>query len=152
MIRKLFLFAVIVFAGSFAYGQTVRLSISNSADTIRALDNEWLTAYDRNDVDAIRRIFAEDARMIHSDGRVTTKNDELTNVKAAAPPELKANWRVEEIEVRFYDKTAISNGFAVQEGEYANQKFARKYRYTSVYVRRKKQWQLVAVQYTRIEK
>ena len=152
MIRKLFLFAVILFLWSFAYGQTKRLSVPVPADTIRALDNEWLTAYDRNDVESIRRIFAEDARMVHSDGRVTTKTDELTNVKAAAPPELKASWRVEEVEVRFYDKTAISCGFVVQEGYYANQKFARKYRYTSVYVRRKKQWQLVSAQYSRTEK
>jgi hypothetical protein len=89
MIRKLFLFAVILFLWSFAYGQAKRLSVPVPADTIRALDNEWLTAYDRNDVESIRRIFAEDVRMVHSDGRVTTKSDELTNVKAATPPELR---------------------------------------------------------------
>jgi ketosteroid isomerase-like protein len=152
MIRKLFLFAAIFLAANVSYGQSRNVSNSNPANIIRALDNEWLTAYDRNDAKAIQRIFAENAQMIHSDGRLTVKSDELTNVKAAAPPELKANWRAEQIEVRFYGKTAISSGLAIQEGQYANQQFARKYRYTNVYVRRKKQWQLVSAQYSRIEK
>lgn len=91
MIGKLFLFTVILAAGGFAYGQTARLSVPNPADTISALDNERLTAHDRNDVEAIRRIFAEDAQMVHSDGRVTTKSNELTNVKVVAPQELKTS-------------------------------------------------------------
>ena len=152
MIRKLFLFAAIFLAANVSYGQSRILYDTAPAGIIRALDNEWLTAYDRNDAKAIQRIFAENAQMIHSDGRVTVKSDELTNVKAAAPPELKANWRAEQIEVRFYGKTAISSGLAIQEGQYANQQFARKYRYTNVYVRRKKQWQLVSAQYSRVEK
>ncbi len=152
MIRKLFLLGIIFLVGGSVYGQSRGVSVSSSADAIRALDNEWLTAYDRNDAEAIGRIFAEDARMVHSDGRVTTKSDELTNVKAPAPPELKASWRAEEIEVRFYDKMAVSSGLAVQQGQYANESFTRKYRYTNVYVRRKKRWQLVSAQYSRIEK
>ena len=149
---KLFLLAAWLLGNNIAYSQTRNVSASNSAAAIRALDSEWLTAYDSGDAEAIRKIFADDAQMIHSDGRVTTKRNELTNVKAVAPPELKASWRVEEIKVRFYGKTAVSSGVAVQEGQYANQQFARKYRYTNVYVRRKKQWRLVSAQYSRIEK
>lgn len=152
MIWKLFLLAIILLINGFVFGQSQSVSISKSANLIRALDSEWLTAYDRYDAEAIRRIFAEDARMIHSDGRVTIKSDELKNVKAAAPPELKASWRTEEIEVRFYGKTAVSSGLAIQEGQYSGQSFARKYRYTNVYAQRKKKWQLVSAQYSRIEK
>lgn len=146
-----FLTAIFLLCGA-VHGQNRKVSDSNPADAIRALDNEWLTAYDRQDAEPIQRIFAEEARMIHSDGRTTFKPDELKNVLAALPPEVKAKWRTEEIEVRFYGKTAISSGVAVQEGKYKDQSFARKYRYTNVYVRQKGKWQLVAAQYSRIEK
>lgn len=134
------------------YSQNQFSSASKSADVIRALNNGWLTAYDRYDSGAIRRIFDGDARMIHSDGRVITKLDELKNVTVHAPPELKASWRAEDIEVRFYGDIAISSGMAIQEGQHSGQSFARKYRYTNVYVRRKKQRQLISAQYSKVEK
>lgn len=152
MIRKLLLVGAIFLSANAACAQSRTVSASSPAEMIRALDGEWLTAYDRSDAEAIRKIFTEDARMIHSDGRVTTKSDELKNVKTAAPPELKASWKTEEIEVRFYGKTAVSSGLAIQEGKYDGQSFARKYRYTNVYVQRKKQWRLVSAQYSRMEK
>ena len=152
MMKTLYFLAAIFLLCGAVYGQNRSASASSPADAIRALDKEWLTAYDRQDAGAIQRIFAEDARIIHSDGRTTFKPDELTNVLAALPPEVKAKWRAEEIEVRFYGKTAISSGVAVQEGNYKDQPFARKYRYTNVYVRQKEKWQLVSAQYSRIEK
>jgi len=136
-----------VLTGS-AIGQT--RSAPAPADEIRGLDQEIITAYDRKDVAAVQRIFGEDARMVHSDGRVTTKQDELKNVTSALPPEVEQRWRAEEIEVRLYAGMAVSLGTAVQEGRYKGEPFTRKYRYTYTYISSRGKWQLISAQYSRV--
>ncbi|HEX2136347.1 MAG TPA: nuclear transport factor 2 family protein [Microvirga sp.] len=118
-------------------------------DDVLALDQEWLLSYNTQDAGPVRRIWADDARLIASTGDVKSKAQEIGDVTSAPPMSLSAKWSVADRSVRQYGDTAVVIGRFTQTGTSGGQPFERSYRYTNVYARLGGEWRLVNSQFAR---
>ena len=110
---------------------------------IRDLNDRYIDAFMKSDVEWYRHMLAEDFVCIDSDGSVLHKKEFLD--QAAHGPDV-AHYALEEVNVRIYGDVAI-----VQ----ATGKFVRgdnttgHSRYTDIYVRKGNDWKVVSAQITR---
>lgn len=139
-------FLVVVFAALVTGLSTPAVA----ADDIASLDTEWLLAYNQRDAGPVGRIWSDDARLVATTGRIKTKTEEVEDVTAPFPPELKAKWTVTDQIVRQYGETAVVIGRFAQTGTWSGQPFERPYRYTNVYAKTAGGWKLVSSQWAKI--
>jgi len=119
------------------------------------LEREWATAAVTRNVDAVRRIEADDIGVTYPDGTTGTKADDLRDIETGA---LTAEgWDLADMKVRVLDAdTAVITGRGmIKNGKYKGpdgrtQSLKPEYRFTDVFERRNGQWQVVASQSTTI--
>jgi ketosteroid isomerase-like protein len=119
------------------------------------LEREWATAAVTRNVDAVRRIEADDITVIYPDGTTGTKADDVRDIESGA---LSAEgWELADLKVRVLDAdTAVITGRGIiKNGKYKGpdgrtQPLKPEYRFTDVFERRNGQWQVVASQATTI--
>jgi ketosteroid isomerase-like protein len=119
------------------------------------LEREWAAAAVTRDVDAIRRIEADDITVTYPDGTTGTKADDLRDIESGA---LTAEaWDLADVKVRVLDAdTAVITGRGIiKNGKYKGpdgrtQSLKPEYRFTDVLERRSGRWQVVASQSTTI--
>lgn len=117
-------------------------------EDVLSLDRLWLLSYDTKDVVPFDTIWAADARLVSTEGRVKTRAEERADVTQPMPDVLAARWDVSEQEARQYGDTVIVIGRFAQSGTYDGEPFIRAYRYTNVYFRGGPGgWQLVSSQF-----
>ena len=121
-----------------------------AADDLAHLDQEWLLAYNERDAGPVRRIWSDDARLVATTGRVKSKTEEIEDVTAPEPAELKAKWTVTEQIVREYGDTGVVIGRFAQKGTWSGQPFERPYRYTNLYAKVSGEWRMVSSHWSKI--
>lgn len=130
------------------------------AATIQAevlkIEREWFKAGETHDVEAIKRIVAEDASLVYPDGTMGTKTDEvrLAETKAITVE----GWDVIDPKVTVLgpDSAFITGRSVIKKGTYKDPKqkkpvdISGEYRFLDVYARRNGTWQVVASQATNV--
>ncbi len=147
MKRLWMIFLLVVFASLPAVGQTKKPKIEKE---LLKLQREWLDAYQKHDAAALERIEADDFILTESDGKLTTKAEDVESVKNAKPPQPDDAFDVEDVMVRVYGDTAILIGRVILKYRNRGQIVVERYRYTDTYLKRGGRWRVVASQLTRI--
>jgi hypothetical protein len=116
------------------------------------LEREWSTAFVSRNVEAVKKIEADDFSLIYPDGTTGTKADDVRDIESGA---LSAQgWELTEVKVRVLDAdTAVVTGIGiVKNGKYKGPDGRvteiKPYRFTDVFRRRNGQWQVVSSQST----
>ena len=117
---------------------------------------DWLRAGETYDVEAIKRIVADDAVLVYPDGTLGTKADEvrLAETKAITGD----GWELIEpkVTVLSADAAYITGRSSLKNGKYKDPNMAKpidisgEYRFLDVYARRDGRWQVIASQATRV--
>lgn len=120
------------------------------------IEREWLKAGETHDVEAMRRIVAEDAVLVYPDGSTGTKADEVRIAESKAIT--VEGWEMldPKVTVLSADSAFISGRSVIKKGTYKvpNRKtpidISGEYRFLDVYARRNGTWQMVASQATNV--
>jgi ketosteroid isomerase-like protein len=120
------------------------------------LEREWANAFRTRDVDAYRRIEADDVVLTYPDGMTGTKADEIRDIESGAFT--VESYEVAEARVKVIDEDAavVTGRSVMKKGIYKrpNAKpldISGEYRFTDVFAKRNGVWQVVASQATRID-
>lgn len=138
---------LLVLASSIAVGQT---GSSKDERELLKLQRQWLDAYQKHDAAALERIEADDFSLTESDGKVTTKAEDVASIRNAKPPQPDDSFDATDVKVRLYGDTAVLIGRVVLKYRNKGQLVEEQYRYTDTYLKRRGRWQVVASQLTRI--
>lgn len=125
------------------------------AEVLR-VEREWFKAGEIYDLEAIKRIVADDAVLIYPDGTPGTKADEVRIVESKA---VTVNgWEIidPKVTVMSADSAFISGRSRINKGTYKDPNMKRpidisgEYRFLDVYARRDGRWQVIASAATRV--
>ena len=120
------------------------------AQELRRLSGRWLDAIVRRDRTAFGALLADDVIVTNSDGKVLSKSEEIADkVPAALIHHVAYNNTVDE--ARVYEETAVMTGTYTKRLDYRGNGGPVRWlsqRYTFVWVKRGRLWQIVAAQYT----
>jgi ketosteroid isomerase-like protein len=117
---------------------------------IKKMENDRIQAGVRKDVDAIAAVTADDYVNIDFDGQVRNKMETLERIRSSEI-QLQSN-TLDEIEVRIYGNVAVVTGRATPKGTVKGKDFGTPIRYSRVYVKKDRAWQVVLFQQTRVSK
>ena len=145
------LFSVLAIALSLtALARTTQTSRGSSVEqVIRQLENEYREATLKNEWSVFERLLADDWLNTNANGTVTTKAQLMTLVKSGT---FKiSSLEYDDVMVRAYKDTAVVTGrsTSTRMGQ-DNKLITGQVRFTRVYVKRDKGWQVVSAQSTPI--
>lgn len=116
-------------------------------------DRAWLMSYNGRDPAIFDRVWAPDAVLVTTFGKVKTREEERrdTFFSTPPPPEVTENrFAVSEQQAREYGDAVVVIGRFTNTGRYKGEPFERAWRYTNVYVKADGSWQLVTSQFAPI--
>ncbi|HEX8905686.1 MAG TPA: nuclear transport factor 2 family protein [Longimicrobiaceae bacterium] len=143
--RKMHLLALA--AGALlATGSAAQMAATANPDETRRaimrLECDWGRAYLRADVDALRRIEADDFVEVLSDGTMSNRQEEID---ALSSGRLKFTQMVDgPMQVRVYGNTAIATGRSMAAGTDEGKPFSGTYAWIDTWMLRDGRWQIVA--------
>ncbi len=113
------------------------------------IENDWPRVLKEKDVEAVRRIEADDLVIVYPDGKLGNKEQDINDIQTGA---LSADsWEVVDLKIMVLDNdAAVANGRSiVKGGKYkgADGKvidISGQYRFVDTFARRNGQWKLVA--------
>jgi ketosteroid isomerase-like protein len=145
----LVLAAICLLAASVTLGQGEKSKAKggNVEEQITALSNQLTQAFAKADTAFMEKHFADEFAAIHSDGKLSTKAQEIENVKSAA-----LKWEsvdVHERKIRAYGDTAVLIALSSSKGTLRGKPYSGDFRTTQLWVKQKGSWQLVLLQITR---
>jgi ketosteroid isomerase-like protein len=115
---------------------------------VMALNRAWADAITKGGAAARRRILADDVIVTSGSGEIRSKAAEIKD--SAGPPDPEFVWirpfTTEDVRVRIYGDAAVVTGRAKWGFKYKGQEVNQERRYTHVYVKRQRQWRIVAQQ------
>jgi ketosteroid isomerase-like protein len=120
------------------------------------LEREWAASTQKHDVEAVKRIEADDIIVTYDDGTTGTKADDVRVIESGA---LTAEaWDVADAKVTVLDADAaiVTGRGIIKNGKYKgpdgkSRDISGQYRFTDVFARRNGKWQVVASQATKIQ-
>jgi ketosteroid isomerase-like protein len=115
---------------------------------IMKLERQWMDASIKADAAAIDKIEAEDYIMIDPTGSISTKEEDMKNVKSG---DLKFDsMEILQSKVRVYGDTAVITGKSHIKGNYKGQDIGGDYSFTDVFVKKGADWKAVSSHITRV--
>jgi peptidylprolyl isomerase len=114
---------------------------ANEEQALLKLQQEWIAALRRRDINVLGSLIADDYVGITHEGMIGDKNQALEPARATTPN--REPMIVENQKVRFYGNTAIITGQIVYGG-------TRRINHTQVWAKRQGRWQIVSWQGTPI--
>lgn len=149
VINNLFAAAIILLISicvvSAQTGQTKKSQSDVLASEVTALRQKLVEAIKKRDKNTLESLYADDFTHTHASGQVDDKSKRIAALISGDMTIESAE--VNEINIRFYDKqTAI----AIGQSTIKNKGETTEYRWTTVYVKPNKKWQIVASQATRL--
>jgi len=120
------------------------------------VERAWFTAGETYDVEAIKRIVADDAVLVYPDGTLGTKADEVRIAESKAIT--GDGWEILEAKVTVLsaDAAYITGRSSNKNGKYKEASMKKaidisgEYRFLDVYARRNGRWQVIASQATKV--
>ena len=125
------------------------------ASEIEAMERAWSAAFLRHDASTIASILADDYVGIDGRGVVSNKADEIDEAKApaaGAPPGgyVVLGETLSDVRVRIFGDSAVLTAVNTAQISDQGEETTVRYRRTTVYVRRKGEWQCVSFHGSRI--
>jgi ketosteroid isomerase-like protein len=114
--------------------------------TLERLNQEYVDAFMKADVEWYREHLADDFVVIESDGAVLNKEEFLTNT--AKGPDV-IDYKLQEVDVRIYHKVALVRATGLWTTNGGAKGISR---YIDVYVKTGENWKTVSAQITRSSK
>jgi hypothetical protein len=113
------------------------------------IENDWPRAFKEKDVEAVKRVEADDGVFIYPDGTIGDKATDVQDMERGA---LSADsWEVTDLKVNVLNKDAavVSGRSVVKNGKYKTPEgksidISGQYRFVDTFVRRNGEWKLVA--------
>ena len=113
------------------------------------IENDWPRVLKEKDVEAVRRVEAEDVMVVYPDGKIGTREQDINDIQSGA---LTADsWEVSDLKVMVIDNdAAVASGRnTVKGGKYKGadgkvNDISGQYRFVDTFARRNGQWKLVA--------
>ena len=110
------------------------------------LEQELAEAFVKSDISTVERIEADDINTTQDDGTVTTKQQDIANIRSG---DMKIESFDEfDLRVRVYLNTAVVTGQYKEKGTNKGKKFNSTDRFTDVWLNQHGRWQLVFSQDT----
>lgn len=140
--------ALLLFAAALGQGREAG-RLSRDEQGVLAANREWADAMVRGDAAALERLFHDELVVTSGNGTVRGKAGELKDAGPSA--DIKTYFfNTEDVRVRVYDSAAVVTGHAKWRINYKGRDVDNERRYTSVYVKEKGRWRMVALQVTRL--
>jgi uncharacterized protein (TIGR02246 family) len=113
---------------------------------IIAVERARLKAFRDNDRTAFAAMTTDDLAMVHSDGSVLNKAEEIGVMRASTPDRPLPTLDIEDVRVRGSAGVAVITGSLVERQQ---ERLVLRLRFTNVYLRRAGRWLLASGQLTR---
>jgi ketosteroid isomerase-like protein len=115
---------------------------------LRKMTEALIQAYPKQEAAVLDRILADDLTVINPDGSSGDKAGEIGGLRSG---KLKLESVTnDDIKVRVFGETAVVTGRATIRGQIDGREIRDQNRYTSVFVKRRGRWQVIALQVTRV--
>lgn len=120
------------------------------------LDREWANIIMTRDVEAMRRIEADDIILTYPDGMVGTKADDIRDVESGNLTAESFEVLEAKVKVLNADAAIVTGRSVIKKGKYKRPDgrqidISGEYRFTDVFARRNGNWQVVASQATMVD-
>lgn len=120
------------------------------------LDREWANVIKTRDVEAMRRIEADDVILTYPDGAIGTKAEDIRDVEAGNLSADSLEFLDTKVKVLNADAAVVTGRSVIKNGKYKRPDgkqidISGEYRFTDVFARRNGTWQVVASQATKIQ-
>jgi len=115
---------------------------------ISALSDQLIQAQLKGDTSFFEKYYADDATIVHSDGKLSTKAEEIANLKSGSLKYESIETRERKIHV--YGDTAVVNFLNSFKATVGGKPSSGDVRRTQVWVKQKGNWKSVAYQVTRV--
>jgi len=127
----------------------VALAQGGSAEQqISALSDQMIQAQLKADTSYFEKHYADDATIVHGNGKLFTKAEEIADLKSGS---LKYEINeVRERKIHLYGDTAVVAFLIYYKGTVSGKPFSGDLRRTVVWVKQKGNWKIVAYQVTRL--
>ena len=145
------LVVIYLLAAPLALGQgekTGKAKGGNVEQQIEALSDQAIQAQLKGDTSALEKNYADDATIIHSDGTLSTKAQEIENLKSSALKYESIDVRDRKIKV--YGNTAVVIALSSFKGTLSGKPFSGDVRSTRIFVKQDGNWKMVLFQVTRV--
>lgn len=132
----------ILLAAAMAVTATMAGAATDRTQEVLQVERDWCAAYQRGDVEYLRKLMVPDFTLIGAGGTVNTADSEIDEIKTG-----KVRYSVFEnrdMKVRFYGDTAIVIGRTHVAGESEGTKFDIDVAFTDTLVRLDGRWRAVA--------
>lgn len=125
---------------------------SKDEQVLMELERAYADAVARQDTKVIDGILDDSFIAISSRAEVRSKTEEINDIKPPTPTSdfVLEGFNLEDIKIRLFGSTAVVTGRSILKTNYKGRSNTVTFRYTRVYTKRKKSWQVVAQQLTRI--
>lgn len=125
------------------------------AEVLR-LDREWANVIKTRDVEAMRRIEADDVILTYPDGAIGTKAEDIRDIESGNLTAESFELLDAKVKVLDADAAIVTGRSVIKNGKYKRPdgkqiNISGEYRFTDVFARRNGTWQVVASQATKIE-
>jgi ketosteroid isomerase-like protein len=114
------------------------------ADEVKAAENEWLTGITKNDFRKLDQVLADDLVYLHSTGVMDSKASYVKSLQSGKQKYVSG--KINDLKIRVYGQTAVLNGDANFEFVTDGKPGKAHLKYTHVFVKGAKGWQLVSHQ------
>ncbi len=116
--------------------------------TLRMMTEDLIQAYPKHEASVLDRILADDLTVTNPDGTSGDKAGEIGGLRSG---KLKLESVTnDEVKVRVFGETAVVTGRATIRGLVDGREIQDQNRYTSVFVKRRGRWQVIALHVTRV--
>lgn len=116
--------------------------VNADANAVLAAEHELARAYQQSDAAGIERGVMEDYTLINSQGKMTTRSDDLEEARQKDPQyEIFAN---RDMKVRVHGDAAIVTGITRTKGTSGGKSFDAEFLFTDTFVKDGGRWRLAA--------
>jgi ketosteroid isomerase-like protein len=122
-------------------GNTI-LNQSSLEKEVRAIEDEWTTAFERTDVATLDRLMSDSYVLTTTFGRTLTKAQTLDMIRSG---DLKVFMsRLSDINIRLFNDVAVVIGLSTMKAKFGDDDVSGEFRFTDVMMKRRGRWMLVA--------
>ena len=141
---------LVVLGGLLTLSTSLTAQSGNAEQTLLQLERDWEQANAKNDAAALERILAPEFVSTDSDGRVTTRAQNLARRKSGVVK--YSAFTQDDYKVQVMGDTAIVTGRITMKAVRDGKDISGQERFTDTFVRRGGQWQAVATHSSRVAK
>jgi ketosteroid isomerase-like protein len=122
--------------------------IASPQDDVKAAEMAWIEGVTKNDFSKLEHVLADDLYYLHSTGSADTKASYIESMRSGR--QKYAAIKVNDLKIRVYGNAAVVNGDANFDFVTAGKPGKGHLKYTHVFVKNAKGWQLVSHQSLRL--